>query len=454
MSFSRDRRHVGEHGGASTFHEDLHGTSSLRIPPAWKPELDKAYAYILWQQDVLLWAACSDLHETSLAPAIVLRLGGGARAIAREIPQDVLQNGADVIMADNTVRHDTGVTVLLRALEKKFAPLGTEMAISSIAEYLQLRMTSGESIDAYLARYDVSRYRAGQVGGLRLNEVGIAWHLLTSMGFGPEQWVSILAHNHGHLPRTDAELLELMQMLRRTGHVYEPSKHNIARPGSTFASSSSSSQAAAAFWIGGDDDDHFENQRYDSGWYDTSSSWMDGASYWYDDQDAESVYYDANSEAADDAESWTSSENEDEVDWGVYATFEDSNKLGEELFQDYVLSKKRWRAFTGRGPRRYRHGQRPQHSHRKGQGFGRKGKGKPSFGAAGKGFRPHSQRHSYYGGDDSFLPPGAMAGGKGKGKGKKGKGGSKGGNPRGPDGQPLKCSNCGSEQHLWRRCPQ
>ena len=54
----------------------------------------------------------------------------------------------------------------------------------------------------------------------------------------------------------------------------------------------------------------------------------------------------------------------------------------------------------------------------------------------------------------SFLPPNAFAGGKG---GFKTKGSGKGGprkNPRGRDGQVLRCSKCGSDEHLGRKCPQ
>ena len=57
-----------------------------------------------------------------------------------------------------------------------------------------------------------------------------------------------------------------------------------------------------------------------------------------------------------------------------------------------------------------------------------------------------ARRHFYESGaQENFFQKG---GGIGKGKGKRK------GNPRGPDGQPLRCSVCGSTEHFWHNCPQ
>lgn len=53
----------------------------------------------------------------------------------------------------------------------------------------------------------------------------------------------------------------------------------------------------------------------------------------------------------------------------------------------------------------------------------------------------------------SFLPPNAFAGGKGIGK-SKSKGHQRGQNPRGKEGQILKCHRCGATDHLLKRCPK
>ena len=118
----------------------------------------------------------------------------------------------------------------------------------------------------------------------------------------------------------------------------------------------------------------------------------------------------------------------------LYAHYSnDPGLLGNVLFGDYMLAKQRWRRFAGRPPRRYRRGHFNKHHQRTNQ-----------------------QKLQRYGSSfASFLPPNAFAahrgpGGKGN---SKGKGKSKQ-NPRGKDGQLLRCHRCGSTEHLIRRCPQ
>lgn len=95
-----------------------------------------------------------------------------------------------------------------------------------------------------------------------------------------------------------------------------------------------------------------------------------------------------------------------------------------EVYQDYVFAKRRWRRMSNKYPRRYRK-------------FGRSGK------AGGKGFKPSSYA--------AFLPPNAFAGGKGGSSSHKG--GFRRKNPKDKTGQIMKCNICGSDEHLWRRCP-
>ncbi|CAE7553939.1 RE2 [Symbiodinium sp. CCMP2456] len=85
----------------------------------------------------------------------------------------------------------------------------------------------------------------------------------------------------------------------------------------------------------------------------------------------------------------------------------DPSSIAAELYHLYRQAKRRWRRFTGKTP-------------------------------YGKTYA-------------AFLPASSFAGGKGKG-GSKG-GGVRKGNPRGRNGEVLRCHKCNSDQHLWRQCP-
>ena len=108
----------------------------------------------------------------------------------------------------------------------------------------------------------------------------------------------------------------------------------------------------------------------------------------------------------------------------------DTNLAGNLLHESYMMAKRRWRRYTGRWSRR------------KGQGKGK---------SHSKGGRPFGA-HSYFE-DSIFFNKGGHKKGKGFGtnKGKMYRPSRQ--NPRGPDGQLLKCFDCGSTEHLRRHCP-
>ena len=57
--------------------------SSMKIPPPWSPEWESKYSFRIWFKDVMAWAGATDLAEGQMASAVVLRLGGAARDLAR-----------------------------------------------------------------------------------------------------------------------------------------------------------------------------------------------------------------------------------------------------------------------------------------------------------------------------------------------------------------------------------
>ena len=105
-----------------------------------------------------------------------------------------------------------------------------------------------------------------------------------------------------------------------------------------------------------------------------------------------------------------------------------NSQADEYLFGQYQQAKKRWRRFTGKPVRALR------------RVLKKKGKGK-------------GKRNSYLN-IDNLLQQSAYFKGKGKGGTTSGKGFGRKQNPCGRDGEPLRCSTCGSAYHLRARCPR
>ena len=64
------------------------GDSTSKGRPFWEPSLElRGYPFSVWLQDLDVWAAGTELHQEQQAPAVVQRLGGAARELARGVPQ-------------------------------------------------------------------------------------------------------------------------------------------------------------------------------------------------------------------------------------------------------------------------------------------------------------------------------------------------------------------------------
>jgi hypothetical protein len=135
-------------------------------------------------------------------------------------------------------------------------------------------------------------------------------------------------------------------------------------------------------------------------------------------------------DGASDTDSATSSDNNSLMNNEDIAGMT-AGQVDEYLFGRYQSAKRRWRRFTGKPVRALRRVLR------------RKGKGKGSTGGLG---------HSYPNINETLQN--AYFKGKGKGGKSSGKGFGRKMNPKGRDGEVLKCSICSSQYHLRARCPQ
>ena len=88
---------------------------NYRIPPSWSPENDQQYSFRAFMTDISLWIMLTDLQPHQQCAAIIMRLGGSAREVARMItPPEMMQGG---MLNGNMV---DAVTYLLGQLHAKF----------------------------------------------------------------------------------------------------------------------------------------------------------------------------------------------------------------------------------------------------------------------------------------------------------------------------------------------
>ena len=129
----------------------------------------------------------------------------------------------------NGPRQLTGLQMLLLVLSKSFAPLGEESELRATQDLLGFHRKGHENIDQTLSRFEVVRRRAATLGNFNMGPQGLAWTLLNTLNCSPQEWNELLIHFRGHLPGTEQQFAELVEYIRRYGHVLEKGLMSINR---------------------------------------------------------------------------------------------------------------------------------------------------------------------------------------------------------------------------------
>ena len=183
---------------------------NYRIPPSWSPENDSNYSFRAYMTDISLWVMLTDMAPHQQCAAIIMRLGGQARELARTIsPQEIVAGG----MRDGQLL--APVTYLLGALQSRFANLEEETRLQSMTEMLAFARRSGESINAMLARYEVVRQRAANEGHFVMSIEGCALQILRAAGIHASQLTTLLHQFGGRLPVNENEYQAMITQVRR-----------------------------------------------------------------------------------------------------------------------------------------------------------------------------------------------------------------------------------------------
>jgi len=287
-------------------------------------------------------------------------------------------------------------------------------------------------VDVLITRFETIRARARtEGGGANISTESAALILLRAVGVSAEQFQRLTQPFGLRLPNNEAEFAQLTHNLRRMGHIIEHHPANIAR--SLHGASSNQHQSFATFQDPSSQASSWSFVGYPSeqeGWGSrdaaSSSQNMHSSSTYPTDG---AYYQDPEADGASDTDSATESDDGAEVMPSEDLQGLTAPEADEHLFWQYAEAKKRWRRYTGKPVRSLRRVLR------------RKGKGKGKVQNAFFDISGTLLQSSYF---------------KGKGKGGKssGKGFGRRQNPKGRDGQILKCSICSSIYHLRKRCPQ
>ena len=437
---------------------------NYRIPPTWSPENDHHYSFRAYMTDISLWIMLTDLLPHQQCAAIIMRLGGSAREMARMIrPQEMMQGGML-----NGVQVDP-VTHLLGALHAKFSALEEESRLSAMTEMLAFSRKQGEGINALLARYEIVRQRAALEGQFVMSTEGCALQLLKACGIQAQHLFILLQPFGNQLPQDDAQFNLLAQQLRRYGHITENAPGNVAaalnsaprqaRPGAYWTENDTQAywQAARTTADAGGAGTYFERSQqgltpgsvWDSllpqepGSADPFAAWATGreptqqpgvpwesgnAEPWSQSAYPAMAFPVTDYTEDDGTNTDTSSDSGHEVVAGPDTSRMSEAEAASTIYMAYRGAKRTWRRFTGKPVRKFR---RTFKKHHKG-----KGKGGRGF------FLTQDDVHAYL-----------QHKGKGHRKGSSGKGFGRKGNPKDRNGNTMKCHECNSEDHLVSRCP-
>ena len=413
-------------------HPGFGSSRNPKLPPSWGPELESNYPFAHWSRDVLLWSIMSEWDGGRKAAALLSVLTGNARELARTIPPAVILNGGVI----NGQAVDS-VTFIMHSLAQRYARLGEEQRLEAIQGLLSFDRHSGERIDALLQRFDGARIKAQEHGNLVLSPQGLSWLLLRAVGVSEHQLLNLLATPplNGNLPADDQGMEALKSALRRMGHFVERTPGNVAssmnRPNQRFNLAQSPDQFQDMSWS---NSEHYPAMPAN----DASSSYQPPP-YPYDTPAA--YYADGDSCTDSDTSSNTSPVHEEDMP----EEFARPESETHRLWWAYSRAKQAWRSRMNKPTRRAR-----RFLKRGGKGKkGGKGKGKAKIQSTSQNAGAYLASLS----DHEVASMFPMAKGRnwrkssGKGKGRRG-------NPRGKNGEVMKCHQCGSTEHLVNKCPQ
>ena len=210
-------------GGNDQGHNHVRQETSHRTPPRWGPGMESRYSFKTYITDLQLWSMMTDLAPYQQVAAVILRLPGAAKDLARTLmPNEILNGG----VSPSGVQFDP-LSYLVVGLHARFAPPGEETRFQAMTDLLSFGCRDGEGIKQVLTRYEIVRQRARTEGFFVMSTEGCALQLLRACGVSSKHMMQLLQPFNTNLPANEQQLNALFASMRRMGHITENTPGNI-----------------------------------------------------------------------------------------------------------------------------------------------------------------------------------------------------------------------------------
>ena len=207
-------------GGNGQGHNHVRQETSHRTLPRWGREMESRYSFKAYITVLQLWSVMTDLAPYQQVAAVILRLSGAAKDLARTLTPNEILNGG---ISPSGVQLDP-LSYLVVGLHARFAPPGEETRLQAMTDFLSFGRRNGEGINQVLTRYEIVRQRARAEGFFVISTEGCALQLRRACGVSTNQMMQLLQPFNTNPPASERQSHCLE---KRMGHITEKPPGNI-----------------------------------------------------------------------------------------------------------------------------------------------------------------------------------------------------------------------------------
>jgi hypothetical protein len=162
------------------------------------------------------------LQADQIGGAIYQRVSGLAKTLLREIPDNVISNGAD---------GRPGVEILMSALRAHWGGESQDKQLQLLAAFDEFDVGPREGHEDAITRFDIIRIRARDEAGHQMAPASLARKLLLAFNVPEDTWSNLLVETRGLLPSSESEYESFLRHLKRNLSLY-CRKNNVMRSSS------------------------------------------------------------------------------------------------------------------------------------------------------------------------------------------------------------------------------